>query len=303
MRLPYKERKNMAKILLDTDIGSDIDDSLCLAYLLAQPECDLLGITTVSGEPEKRAMLADVICKHAGRAVPIYPGIENPILGQQMQSRAQQAQRLANWPHQVDFPKRQALHFLQDSIRKNPSEITLLAIGPLTNVGLLFAMDEEIPSLLKELVIMGGRFYNRVPNAPMAEWNIYCDPYAAEIVLKSPVQKRWIGLDVTLQVKMDHEEMLQHFSADILKPVVDFAGVWFQNCREMFFHDPLAATVIFDEAICTYEQGEAEVELCNQRLAGFTYWQAGEGDCKIATSVDVERFFGHYFDTVANVGE
>ena len=77
----------MAKILLDTDIGSDIDDSLCLAYLLAQPECDLLGITTVSGEPEKRAMLADVICKHAGRAVPIYPGIENPILGQQMQSR------------------------------------------------------------------------------------------------------------------------------------------------------------------------------------------------------------------------
>lgn len=293
----------MEKIVLDTDIGSDIDDALCLAYLLAQPECNLLGITTVSGEPEKRAMLADVICKHTGRAVPIYPGTEKPILGQQRQPWAQQAQRLSNWPHQTDFPKQQALHFLQDTIRENPGEVTLLAIGPLTNVGLLFAMDEEIPPLLKELVIMGGRFYNRMPNAPMAEWNIYCDPYAAEIVLKSQVQKRLIGLDVTLQVKMDQEEMQRRFSADILRPVVDFAGVWFQNCREMVFHDPLAAAVVFEEAICGYEQGEAEVELCSQRLVGFTHWRAGKGDCRIAASVEVERFFRHYFDTVANKGE
>ena len=58
-------------LLLDTDIGSDIDDAICLAHLLAKPECDLLGITTVSGEPEKRAMLASAICRNAGRDVPI----------------------------------------------------------------------------------------------------------------------------------------------------------------------------------------------------------------------------------------
>ena len=62
------------KLLLDTDIGSDIDDAVCLAYLLAQPACDLLGITTVSGEADHRAMLASALCRVAGRDVPIFPG-------------------------------------------------------------------------------------------------------------------------------------------------------------------------------------------------------------------------------------
>ena len=68
------------KVLLDTDIGSDIDDAICLAYLLAKPECELLGITTVSGEPEKRAMLASAICRTAGRDIPIFPGAPLPLL-------------------------------------------------------------------------------------------------------------------------------------------------------------------------------------------------------------------------------
>jgi inosine-uridine nucleoside N-ribohydrolase len=69
------------KLLLDTDIGSDIDDAVCLAYLLAQPECELLGITTVSGEPEKRAMLASALCKAAGKEPPILPGAARPAAG------------------------------------------------------------------------------------------------------------------------------------------------------------------------------------------------------------------------------
>jgi len=62
------------KILLDTDIGSDIDDAVCLAYLLANPDCDLLGITTVTGDTVKRASMASVLCKIAGRNIPIHPG-------------------------------------------------------------------------------------------------------------------------------------------------------------------------------------------------------------------------------------
>ena len=69
------------KVLLDTDIGSDIDDAVCLAYLLAQPECELLGITTVSGEPVQRAMIASAVCTLAGQQIPIYPGAADPLLG------------------------------------------------------------------------------------------------------------------------------------------------------------------------------------------------------------------------------
>ncbi|MBM4082680.1 MAG: nucleoside hydrolase, partial [Planctomycetes bacterium] len=82
------------KVILDTDIGSDIDDAVCLAYLLAQPECELLGITTVTGEADKRAMMASALCKVAGKSVPIFPGVEKPLLIQLKQRQAPQAAAL-----------------------------------------------------------------------------------------------------------------------------------------------------------------------------------------------------------------
>jgi inosine-uridine nucleoside N-ribohydrolase len=142
------------KVLLDTDIGSDIDDAVCLAYLLAQPECDLLGITTVSGEAERRAMLASALCKVAGRSTPIFPGVEAPLLAGQRQPRAPQAEALRRWEHDQTFPHGQALEFMRQTIRRHPGDVTLLAIGPLTNVALLSAADPEIPAPLKSLVLM-----------------------------------------------------------------------------------------------------------------------------------------------------
>src|SRR5215213_5319664 len=101
------------KVILDTDIGSDIDDAICLAYLLSQPECDLLGITTVSGEVRERAKLASALCKTAGRDVPIYPGVEKPLLIAQRQPRAPQAAALGDWAHESNFPQGEAINFLR----------------------------------------------------------------------------------------------------------------------------------------------------------------------------------------------
>src|SRR5689334_3389143 len=116
------------KVLLDTDIGSDIDDAVCLAYLLAQPECELLGITTVSGEPEHRAMLASALCNVAGVHVPIFPGVAAPLLGPQRQPRAPQAAALSRWAHESTFGRGQAIEFMRQTIRAHPGEVTLLAI-------------------------------------------------------------------------------------------------------------------------------------------------------------------------------
>ena len=115
-----------AKILFDTDIGSDIDDAVCLAYLLKQPKCELLGITTVSGEPVKRAMLASALCKVAKKDIPIYPGIENPMFIEQKQPYSPQSVALKNWVHETAFPKGEAIEFMRHTIRKNPGEVTLL---------------------------------------------------------------------------------------------------------------------------------------------------------------------------------
>jgi len=138
------------KVLLDTDIGSDIDDAVALAYLLSHPDCDLLGITTVSGDPTSRAMIASAICHVAETDVPIYPGAASPPLIPQRQTEVPQADCLSRWDHSTQFPEGQAIEFLRSTIRAHPNEITLLSIGPLTKIVLLLAVDPEAVSLLKD---------------------------------------------------------------------------------------------------------------------------------------------------------
>lgn len=285
------------KILLDTDIGSDIDDAVCLAYLLANPECELLGITTVTGEVEKRAALASALCNAAGKSIPIYPGRREPLLISQLQPNAPQASALSRWPHQENFPKGQAVEFLRQTICSNPGQIMLLSIGPLTNIAVLFALDEEIPGLLKGLVSMCGVFTNRVTGRGPLEHNARLDPAAATIVYRAqPPIHRSIGLDVTCQVKLTSAEVQQRFQAPLLRPVLDFAEVWFREVNSITFHDPLAAATIFEEAICGFERGQVEVELNNEQLAGLTHWRPDSaGRHQVALTVDPQRFFEHFF--------
>ena len=284
------------KVLLDTDIGTDIDDAICLAYLLAQPECDLMGITTVTGEPKKRAMMASLICKAAGKNVPIFPGAEKPLIVPQLQTKAQQAKIIKNWEHKKDFTSGKAVEFLRNTIRKNPGEISLLTIGPLTNIALLFRIDPEIPLLLNELVMMTGSFYR---STGFREWNAFGDPHATAIVYKSPVKlHRSVPLDVTNQVKMSADELNKRFTTDLLKPVKKFADVYFQYKKQKrtSFHDPLAAATIFEKDICDYKNGEIEVELINEKTMGATYLNLDEkGPHEVALEVDSQRFFKHFF--------
>lgn len=291
----------MPKILLDTDIGSDIDDAVCLAYLLVQPACELLGVTTVTGEADKRAMLASALCHAAGKDVPIYPGATEPLLITQQQPVAQQAIALDKWPHQANFPQGQAIEFLWDTIRRHPGEITLLTIGPLTNIALLFKTHPEAPTLLKALVMMCGVFTNQLPGISPLEWNAKLDPHATAIVYNAPVKiHRSIGLDVTCQVKMNQAQVRQKFQTGLLRPVYDFAQVWFEKKAQIIFHDPLAAATIFDDQICSFERGQVEVELTSNRLQGLTFWTPVEkGKHEVALQVNPERFFAHYFGVFA----
>jgi len=285
------------KILLDTDIGSDIDDAVCLAYLLSNPDCELLGITTVTGEGEKRAEMASALCLVAGKEVPIFIGAEVPLLIEQRQPEAPQAVALSKWDREIGFPRGEAIPFLSETIREHPGEITLLTIGPLTNIALLFKTDPEIPALLKGLVMMVGVFDNR-----RLEWNAMLDPHASAIVYRTQVARHCsIGLDVTQKVKLPVDKVHQRFQAPLLRPVLDFAEVWFQERNEITFHDPLAAATIFDDLICSFTSGEVQVELDNQRTLGKTHWQSkSPGPHQVASSVQPDHFFNHFFSFFEN---
>lgn len=291
----------MQKILLDTDIGSDIDDSIALAYLLRQPECELAGITTVSGEPEQRARLASAICTAAGKDIPIYSGTDAPMFTKQLQPRAPQADDLSAWPHRTDFAPNAAVTFMRDVIVQNPNEITLLAIGPLTNVALLFLTYPETAGLLKSVMLMSGNFYNRL-DMPMNEWNVRCDPFASRVVYENrDIKKLYaVGLDATLQVRMTPEEVHKRFTAPVLRPILPYVEKWCDCCDgAVTFHDPLAAACLFEPALCSFARGTVEVETANERCGGITYFTPSEqGRHFVAETVDAARFFEHYFSVV-----
>jgi purine nucleosidase len=303
--LPGNNDTETVPVILDTDIGSDIDDAVALAYLLRQPRCELLGITTVTGDPDKRAMLASAICQAAGRPhIPIHVGTEDPLLILPHQKAVQQAEALTeDWPHREYTKRNTAIEFLRETIRARPGEITLLAIGPLTNVALLFAIDPEIPTLLKQLVIMGGRYVSRGHDGALLEWNILCDPHAAARVFATPLPRLVaVGLDVTLQCRMDADECRRRFAAagGPLAPTSAMAEVWFRHSEYITFHDPLAAALIFQPDLCLTEDVHIKVELNNPHLLGLTYARHDleARPHEIAVTVDPEAFFTHYFTTV-----
>ena len=291
------------KILLDTDIGNDIDDALALTYLLRQPRCQLLGITTVTGEANRRAAMASAICRHLGRDdVPIHPGCETPLLAPPRQTSAPQAEALSNWSHKTEFAANSAVEFMRKTVRANPGEVTLLAIGPMTNVALLLAIDAEIGSLLKRLVLMCGTYFTRMAG----EWNAILDPHATSMVYGAGSQSRpgehvSFGLDVTTRCRMDRDDCQKRFAGShALAPTRDFAEVWFRRSNaQITFHDPLAAACIFEPALCNYLEGQVTVGL-DEPTRGWTVFRELFEDAPhtVAHEVHAEAFLDHFYQIV-----
>ena len=285
------------KVLLDTDIGSDIDDAVCLSYLLAQPACELLGVTTVSGKPQLRAALTDAVCRAQGRAdVAIHAGTEAALLGPTPQPEVPQASVLDRFDHRPadDFAPNTAIDFLRDQILAAPGEVTLLTIGPLTNAALLFATYPETARQLKALMIMAGVFSNRAIHYGPREWNAWCDAEAAAIVYATEVAShRSIGVDVSTHCRVPSADAIARFTNPVLIAATE---VYAASQDEVVFHDPLAAVCLFEDDVCTWRRGRVEVELGGGRYRGSTAFDRDDdGPVEVARTVEPERFLGAYF--------
>lgn len=284
-------------VILDTDIGSDIDDAVALAYLLRQPRCELVGITTVTGNVAHRSAIADAICRGAGRTdVPVHAGAPHPIFHGIGQPEVPQYAALARRPHRAAWPAGTAVEYLRTAIRARPGEITLLSIGPFTNVALLFAADPEIPSLLGGFMSMAGNFFGHPWGA---EWNCRVDTVAAAAVLRAGVRDhRLVGLNVTTQCQLPVEEMRARFVPPPLDVVRELAEVWFSRNKAMTYHDPLAAVVMFEPEVCTWERGTVAGDPGPEAGAtggGATTLAPGDGPHLVAKTVDAPRLFEAYF--------
>ena len=194
------------KIIIDTDPGQD--DAVDILLALASPELEVLGITAVAGNVplDLTARNARVICELAGRDdMPVHAGCDRPL-----------RRRLVTAEHvhgktgldgitlpdpRMPLAKAHAVDFLIDTLRSQaPGSVTLCPLGPLTNIATAFARAPDIVGRVAEIVLMGGAYFEVGNITPAAEFNIYVDPEAAEIVFKSGVPLVVMPLDVTHKV-------------------------------------------------------------------------------------------------------
>jgi len=281
------------KIIIDTDIGDDVDDAFAVALALRSPEVEILGITTTFGDTETRAKLVDRMLEEAGRTdIPVAAGAATQTKSNFTQRRYAEGGHFARDSHP------EAVSLLLDQIRKNPGQITLVAIGPLVNVGGLIDKDAETFRKLKRVVIMGGsveRGYGDPYGAPtpaQPEWNIVNDIRSAQKLFASAVPIYMMPLDST-QLKLD--EVKRAFLFRQGTPVTDALTLlyheWGQETPTLF--DPMTIAFVVDEKLCPVEAMRIRVD-----DKGMTLREAGAANAFVCLKSDSEMFFRFYLARV-----
>jgi inosine-uridine nucleoside N-ribohydrolase len=282
------------KVIIDTDIGDDVDDAFALALALRSPELEILGVTTTFGDTEARAKIADRLLGEAGHSeIPVAAGSPTPEKTKLNQRRYGEGGYFRKASH-LD-----AVTFLLDQIRQHPGEITLIAIGPLMNVGAAIDQDPTTFRKLERVVLMGGsvrRGYDDLgygpPHGPDLEWNILNDIPAAQKLFAVGVHIAMMPLDST-QLKLDEVKRAWLFSRGT--PITDALTVlyhmWGQQTPTLF--DPMTVAYVLNPALCPVEPLRIRVD-----EKGFTREEAGTPNAEVCLDSDPEKFFRFYLKRV-----
>jgi purine nucleosidase len=273
------------KIVLDTDIGDDIDDAYALALAATLPNAKLLGVTTTYGETQKRAELAAKLLHVYGRDdVPVYAG----RMGSAKMGRQYEWARGFRSP---SLKSEEAVLFLKRTLDKNPGQVTLVGIGALTNIGDLLTRFPEVKPKIKRIVIMGGSVYlgynNQAPPGP--EWNIKCDPAAARVVYGSGVPLVMAGLEVTTMMQFDGERQKQLFAAG--NPLTDalaaLTNIWGNGTPTQF--DAVAVAYALGYRFSDAEERHVEID-----DSGLTRITDGRPNVTVLIHPQKEAFLGWF---------
>ncbi|MBY0522728.1 MAG: nucleoside hydrolase [Gemmataceae bacterium] len=291
--------KDKAPVILDLDIGTDIDDTFALALALASPELDLRGITTVSGDTKTRAIMCCRFLTAAGRRnVPVAIGAADKPLQELRGMQWQYAAHPAAIYNRTSKPvKESAVEFLYSQLKAEPGKLTIIAVGPLTNIAQLLTEHPDCKPWIKRLVIMGGAVrvgYNAKAPAE-AEFNIKTDPKAAKVVFTSGVPLTVAPLDATTMLKLD-AKMLERIFANrslLNMQVESLFQLWDQKDAPIMF-DPVAVTLAFDERFCKMEDLFLEVD-----DKGFTREGKGKPNARVATSIQKDEYLRWFVDRLA----
>ena len=288
----------MRRVIIDTDPGTD--DALALLMALNCPDLHIEGITTVGGNATlaqtTRNALRLVEYVAGGRDVPVAAGADRPArgsfsfayhvhgtdgLGVDLPSTARKL-------HRAD-----AVEFIRDRVLAAPGPVTVIALGPLTNVAAALDGRPDVAQGISEIVVMGGAV--EVPGnvTPHAEFNIYEDPWSADAVFSSRVSVTLIGLDVTHRTFMRRDAGPQWFegasrSARLGNRILANSFRERADVREFYLHDPLAVAAAIEPDILACRPAQVSV-VTDGEQRGRTVASHGDGPVRVALEVNVRR--------------
>ena len=283
--------------ILDTDIGDDIDDAYALSVLLAE-NANLLGVTTVYRNSLQRAKIAKRLITLSGKAndIKVYVGEDYPEVEPLKKFEKADKDGKANIPHYIDAEMKDeivedgAVDFMLDALKKYPHQVTVIAIGPLTNLARAIEKDREGFALAKNILLMGGNF-----SEYDVEWNFLCDPEAAKTVFECGVPIKAVGVDITRKCTFV-ENTLDCFSqlqSDKYKLLVKMTRIWIEHNEERgqppTMHDPLAISTLFQDGLVTFKKGKFKIFLSDKARA-MSLADEGGTEIEYAVDVDVEGF-------------
>ena len=272
-------------VIIDTDIGDDVDDAFAIDLALASPELHIVGITSAWGDTQLRARMIDrMLCETGREEIPVNAGI--PTKSNAMFTQAPWAKAGIERPH------KDGVAFLLDQAKAHPGEITLLALGPLTNIGAAIDRDPDAFRKLKRVVLMGGSShtgYGPSGTAPEPEYNIARDPGSAQKLLRSGVPLFFLPLDST-QIKFTNAKKAE--LASISTPMTDSLQVlvaeWMRGTghEEETLFDAVAAAYTFDAASCPMTPLHLEIDNKGMTIPG-----SGTPNANACLTAKAEAFF------------
>jgi purine nucleosidase len=312
------------RIVLDTDMGTDADDALCLALALAAPELDVAAVTTVSADTRRRAAIARRLLDLAGRSdVPVHAGLAAPRtpdatflwLGDEGDFLLERDATVAGIAAEPAVDALIRMLHAEDGLE-------LVAVGPLTNLAAAIERDRSIARRIACLTIMGGHIrrvaYGAHEFPHGVDYNLCSDAQASQIVLSSGMPIRLVTADVTLATWLRPDDLatIEAVPTPFHAAIAGAIRAWTPHMRDIFggmgapigphnvafLHDPLALACAYDESFCGFEDLAIEPSLGDGPFRTIARAAASPATraMRCATTVDAERFRRHFVDRIVH---
>ncbi|MEF2966404.1 nucleoside hydrolase [Paenibacillus sp. M1] len=305
------------RVILDVDTG--VDDALALAYAVHSPELELLGVTTcfgnVTAEEATRNTLAvlESLGEGGSGRIPVVEGAketlrrgEKPKYSRHVHGEDGLGNALKT-PPQGSAQPGNAADFIIAEVRRRPHEVTIISVGPLTNLAQAIERDPGIVPLVREVIVMGGAVGVPGNVTPYGEANIVADPEAAAAVFAAGLPLTLVGLDVTLQTLLPRTQLDVWrasgrrdalFLAEMCEHYMGFYESCYPGLGGCGLHDPLAVGVAVDPSLVKAEPMRVTVVTEGEETGRTVGTAEGEPKIRVCTAVDADRFLKHFLSRV-----